>query len=109
MYPSRCTQRHYRHDAVVLFAYNESSTTVSRFSYGRAVRQIPYSGGGGSASAYGAVLEGFMKTIRCDLPFAESIEIHPMSDLHIGDAECDYKMVMDRIEYIKNTKDAWTD
>lgn len=27
-----------------------------------------------------------MKAIRCDLPFAEQIEIHPMADLHIGDS-----------------------
>ena len=48
-----------------------------------------------------------MKAIRCDLPFAETIEIHPMSDLHIGDSQCDYKLVLERIEYIKNTPNAY--
>ena len=48
-----------------------------------------------------------MKTIRCELPFAERIEIHPMSDLHIGDMECDYRMILDKIEYIKNTPNAY--
>jgi hypothetical protein len=48
-----------------------------------------------------------MKTIRCDLPYAEKIEIHPLSDLHIGDMNCDYKSILARIEYIKNTPNAY--
>ena len=44
-----------------------------------------------------------MKAIRCDLPFAERIEIDPMGDLHIGDNMCDYKSIMERIERIKET------
>ena len=48
-----------------------------------------------------------MKAIKCDLPFAETIEIHPMADLHIGDNMCDFKSVLDRIEYIKNTPNAY--
>lgn len=48
-----------------------------------------------------------MKAIKCDLPYAEQIEIHPMSDLHIGDAHCDYKSILERIEYIKNTPNAY--
>ena len=48
-----------------------------------------------------------MKAIRCDLPYAETIEIHPMADLHIGDMNCDFKGVMERIEYIKNTENAY--
>lgn len=48
-----------------------------------------------------------MKAIRCDLPFAEHIEIHPMADLHIGDVHSDAKSIMERIEYIKNTPDAY--
>jgi predicted phosphodiesterase len=48
-----------------------------------------------------------MKAIKCDLPFAEEIEIHPMSDLHIGDANCDYKSILTRIEHIKNTPNAY--
>lgn len=48
-----------------------------------------------------------MKAIRCDLPFAETIEIHPMADLHIGDSQCDYKLILEKIEYIRNTKNAY--
>lgn len=48
-----------------------------------------------------------MKAIRCDLPYAEQIEIHPMADLHIGDSMCDSKSIMERIEYIKNTPNAY--
>jgi predicted phosphodiesterase len=48
-----------------------------------------------------------MKAIRCDLPYAEKIEIHPMADLHIGDMSCDFNGIMERIEYIKNTPNAY--
>ena len=48
-----------------------------------------------------------MKAIRCNLPYADIIEVHPMSDLHIGDSQCDYKLVLERIEYIKNTPNAY--
>ena len=48
-----------------------------------------------------------MKPIRCDLPNAEVLEIHPMADLHIGDNMCDFKSVMERIEHIKNTPNAY--
>lgn len=48
-----------------------------------------------------------MKAIKCDLPFHEQIEIHPMADLHIGDSQCDYKGILERIEYIKNTPNAY--
>lgn len=48
-----------------------------------------------------------MKAIRCDLPYAETIEIHPMADLHIGDSSSDYKLILERIEYIKNTPNAY--
>lgn len=48
-----------------------------------------------------------MKAIRCDLPFAEQIEIHPMADKHIGDSNCDFKLVMEQIEHIKNTPNAY--
>lgn len=48
-----------------------------------------------------------MKTIRCDLPYAESIEIIPMADLHIGDSLSDYKLIMERIEYVRNTPNAY--
>lgn len=48
-----------------------------------------------------------MKTIRCDLPYAESIEIIPMADLHIGDSLSDYKLIMERIDYVRNTPNAY--
>ena len=48
-----------------------------------------------------------MRAIKCDLPYADTIEIHPMADLHIGDDHCDYKSVIERIEYIKNTPNAY--
>ncbi len=48
-----------------------------------------------------------MKAIRCDLPYAETIEIHPMADLHIGDSSSDYKLILERIEHIKNTENAY--
>lgn len=48
-----------------------------------------------------------MRCIKCDLPYADKIEIHPMADLHIGDAHCDYKSILERIEYIKNTPNAY--
>jgi predicted phosphodiesterase len=53
------------------------------------------------------VLGEVMKAIRCDLPYAEVIEIYPMADLHIGDSQCDFKLIMERIEYIKNTPNAY--
>lgn len=48
-----------------------------------------------------------MKTIRCDLPDMETIEIHPMADLHIGDSMSDAKLITERIEHIKNTPGAY--
>ena len=48
-----------------------------------------------------------MRCIKCDLPYADKIEIHPMADLHIGDAHCDYKSILERIEYIKDTPNAY--
>lgn len=48
-----------------------------------------------------------MKAIKCDLPFAETIEIHPMADLHIGDSMSDFKLIQERIEYIRTTANAY--
>ena len=48
-----------------------------------------------------------MKCIKCDLPYADKIEIHPMADLHIGDAHCDYQSILARIDYIKKTPNAY--
>lgn len=35
------------------------------------------------------------------------IKIFPLSDLHIGSAECDIKLIKETIEFIKNTKDCY--
>ena len=48
-----------------------------------------------------------MRAIKCDLPYADVIEIHPMADLHIGDAHCDYKGILERLDYIKSTPNAY--
>jgi predicted phosphodiesterase len=48
-----------------------------------------------------------VKAIRCDLPSAEVIEIHPMADLHLGDIHSDFKAIMEKIEHIKNTDNAY--
>lgn len=49
-----------------------------------------------------------MKVIKVDLPRElSSIEIHTFADEHIGDEHSDIKRVMDRIEYIKNTPNAY--
>lgn len=48
-----------------------------------------------------------MRAIKCDLPYADEIEIHTFADLHIGDAQCDYKGILDRLEYVKNTPNAY--
>lgn len=49
-----------------------------------------------------------MKVIKVDLPREHSsIEIHTFADEHIGDEHSDIKRVMDRIEYIKNTPNAY--
>lgn len=49
-----------------------------------------------------------MKAIRCDLPeTAKLIEIHPMADLHLGDIHSDFKAIMEKIEHIKNTDNAY--
>lgn len=48
-----------------------------------------------------------MKAIRCDLTDKDIVEIYPLSDLHIGDFNCDYKLILERLEYIKNTPNAY--
>lgn len=48
-----------------------------------------------------------MKAIKCDLPLFEVIELHSMADLHLGDLMSDYKLIMERIEHIKNTPNAY--
>jgi predicted phosphodiesterase len=48
-----------------------------------------------------------MKAIRCDLPNLDIVEIDTLADLHIGDSSCDFKSIMERIEHIKNTENAY--
>ena len=49
-----------------------------------------------------------MKAIKADLPAdGKQIEIHPLADLHIGDMSCDFKAILDELEYIKNTPNCY--
>ena len=49
-----------------------------------------------------------MKVIKIDLPRElESVELHTFADEHIGDEHCDLKRLMQRIEYVKNTPNAY--
>lgn len=49
-----------------------------------------------------------MKAIKADLSKElDSIEIHPLADLHIGDMACDYKAILAELEYIKNTPNCY--
>ena len=49
-----------------------------------------------------------MKIIKIDLPKElESVELHVFADEHIGDAQSDIKRVIERIEYVKNTPNAY--
>lgn len=48
-----------------------------------------------------------MKTIRCDLPYAEQIEVHLLGDLHTGDPLCDLREIRKRIEHIEKTDNAY--
>lgn len=49
-----------------------------------------------------------MKTIKIDLPRElESVELHTFADEHLGDEQCDIKRLLQRIEYVKNTPNAY--
>ena len=49
-----------------------------------------------------------MKVIKIDLPRElSSVELHTFADEHIGDEHSDIKRVMERIEYVKNTPNAY--
>lgn len=49
-----------------------------------------------------------MKPIKVDLGSnITSIEIHPLADLHLGDACCSYQMILKELEYIKNTPNCY--
>lgn len=49
-----------------------------------------------------------MKSIKIDLPDSlEYIELHTFADEHIGDEHSDIKKILQRIEYVKNTPNAY--
>ena len=49
-----------------------------------------------------------MKIIKIDLPRElESVELHTFADEHLGDMCCDVKRLLQRIEYVKNTPNAY--
>jgi hypothetical protein len=49
-----------------------------------------------------------MKVIKIDLPAdIEDIELHIFADEHIGDEHCDIKRLMQRIEYVRDTPNAY--
>lgn len=49
-----------------------------------------------------------MKPIKVDLSGEfKKIEIHPLADLHIGDTHCEFKRILDELEYIKKTPNAY--
>ena len=49
-----------------------------------------------------------MKIIKIDLPKElDSVELHVFADEHIGDEHSDIKRVIERIEYVKNTPNAY--
>lgn len=49
-----------------------------------------------------------MKVIKIDLPSElEQMELHTFADEHLGDEHCDIKRLSERIEYVKNTPNAY--
>jgi hypothetical protein len=49
-----------------------------------------------------------MKVIKIDLPEdITQLEIHPFADEHVGDEHCDIKRLLERIDYVKNTPNAY--
>lgn len=49
-----------------------------------------------------------MKVIKIDLPSEiKELELHIFADEHIGDEHCDLKRLLERIEYVKNTENAY--
>lgn len=49
-----------------------------------------------------------MNIIKIDLPRElSSVELHTFADEHIGEEHCDMKRLRDRIEYVKNTENAY--
>lgn len=48
-----------------------------------------------------------MTIIKHTLPDYKEISILPLADLHMGDINCDFKRVMEWIDYVKNTPGAF--
>ena len=49
-----------------------------------------------------------MKVIKIDLPSdLKELEVHIFADEHIGDEHCDMQRLLERIEYVKNTPNAY--
>ena len=49
-----------------------------------------------------------MKVIKIDLSTElKELEVHIFADEHIGDEHCDMKRLLERIEYVKNTENAY--
>jgi len=49
-----------------------------------------------------------MQTIKCDLPREhKTLEIHTFADLHIGDTHCDEKLIFQRVQEVKEKKNAY--
>ena len=49
-----------------------------------------------------------MKVIKHKLsPNLKSIELHTFADLHMGDRECDWDLIKKRIQYVKETENAY--
>ena len=49
-----------------------------------------------------------MKVIKATLPdYLKEIELHILADTHIGDSNCDIKLIKDRIDYISKTENAY--
>ena len=49
-----------------------------------------------------------MKTIKIDLSKdLKGIELHVFADLHLGDKHTDFKLIQERIEYVKNNPNAY--
>ena len=49
-----------------------------------------------------------MKVIKIDLPNElKSVELHIFADEHLGDENCDVKRLLQRIEYVKDTPNAY--
>lgn len=49
-----------------------------------------------------------MTTIKVNLPKElKECEIHVFADLHMGDAQCDYRLIKERVDYVAKTQNAF--